>query len=119
MLNVSSRLANPDFAQPFTIQRSSGQFVLGGFESTVRQIQAAGVITVAKERDLAQVPEGDRVTGAMLFYATQPLYVSNNNGTAAASDLITWRGDTYRIVKVWPYADYGYYKAVGVRMSGE
>ncbi len=119
MLNVSALLSDPDFAQPLTINRATGAFVLGGFTSTPAAISAGGVVDVASERELAQVPEGDRVTGAMAFYVAVPVYLTQAGQTTAPSDTITWRGDTYRLVKIWPYADYGYYKAVGVRMSGE
>lgn len=119
MLNLSELLIDPDFAQPFTIQRSSGSFQLGGFQSTVTMIGAVGAITVASEQDLDQVPEGDRVTGAMTFYTATPLFRTHADGGAPGlSDVLLWRGDAYRIQKIWPYADYGYYKAVAVRTSG-
>ncbi len=120
MINLSEIVTDPDFNQPYTINRSTGAFVLGGYANSTTPVAASGIITVAKERDLAQVPEGDRVTGAMLFYSTQPIYLSHGgSGAAATSDTITWRGDTYRIAKVWPYGDFGFFKAFGVRVSGQ
>lgn len=119
MINVSDILLDPDFLQSFTINRSTGSWVLGGFQSTVSQVQASGVVDVASSRDLAQVPEGDRVTGSMAFYSTQPLYLTRNGQTTGLSDTITWQGDKYRLVQIFPYVDYGYYMAIGVRMTGE
>jgi hypothetical protein len=55
----------------------------------------------------------------MLFFSLQPIYVSQGGTSAATSDTITWRGDTYRMAKVWPYGDFGYWKALGVRVSGD
>jgi hypothetical protein len=109
---------DPDFAQSFTIQRSTGAFVLGGWQSATTSLTAVGIVTVAKERELRQVPEGDRVTGAMLFFSPTILYLSHGGGKAAVSDQLVWRGDTYRIAKVWPYVDFGFWKAFAVRMSG-
>ena len=116
MIDVSEIVSDPDFAQPFTINRQTGVFVLGGYTTTSTPIPAGGVITVASERDLDQVPEGDRVRGAMLFYSHSQMNVTPESGT---SDTITLRGDSYRVVKVWPYADYGFWKALGVRMTGD
>jgi hypothetical protein len=119
MINVGELLTDPDFAQAFTIKRSSGAFGLGGFLATTSNVRGAGVITVATEEDLMQVPEGDRVTGSMMFYSRKPIYATRAGSAAGLSDLIAWRGQTYRIAKVFPYQDYGFYKAIGVRMSGE
>lgn len=123
MISVSELITDPDFAQAFTVQRSGGSFQLGGYVSAVTNVPCFGVITVAKEQDLETLPEGDRIGGSMLFYSTKPLYETNVSGdlqgTSGTSDVIAWRGQNYRIAKVFPYADYGYYKALGVRMSGE
>ena len=119
MINVGELLTDPDFAQAFTIKRSSGAFGLGGFLAAISNVRGGGVITVATEEDLMQVPEGDRVTGAMMFYSQKPIYATRAGATAGLSDLIVWRGQTYRIAKVFPYQDYGFFKAIGVRMSGE
>ena len=119
MINVSELLSDPDFAQSFTINRSTGAFVLGGWQSSTTALARFGVVTVAKERDLEQLPEGDLVSGGMLFFSTKEIFLSTGGTAAGASDTITWRGDTYRMAKVWPYGDFGYWKALGVRVSGD
>lgn len=118
MINVSDVITDPDFAQPFTVYRSSGgQFISGGWsEGTPEQISLKGIVTVGSEKDLQQVPEGDRVEGAMLFYAIQELLTSHKD--PGTSDQILWNGDFYRVQKVWNYGKYGYWKAYGVRMEG-
>jgi hypothetical protein len=114
--NQSVAITNPDVAQSYTIQRTTGAFVLGGYTTVdTTMIPAYGVITVAAPKDLRQVPEGDRVEGSMLFFATQEIMETRPSGL---SDTILWRGDNYKIVKVWPYGDYGYWKACGVRVVG-
>lgn len=120
MLNVSEILSDPDFIQPLSVTRSTGAFVAGGYQSTPTTLTLGAVVTVAKERDLAQVAEGDRVTGAILLYSSSEVFLTRA-GTAGdgPSDVITWRGDQYRLAKVWPYGDYGYWKALGVRTSGK
>ena len=67
----------------------------------------------------AQVPEGDRVTGALTFYSPAEICETRGGEYSGTSDVIEWRGDRYRVAKVWPYADYGYWKAYAVRMDGD
>jgi hypothetical protein len=120
MINLA-RVLRPGgpFTQSFVIVRPVTTFVLGGTTETTTSIPALGAVTVAKERDLAQVPLADRVTGAMVFISTTEMRVTHGEGAVGTSDTITWRGDIYRIAKLFPYVDYGFFKAVGVRISGE
>lgn len=123
MINLKNVLRpGGPFTQAFTIKRPTTTWVLGGTTEATLSIPALGAVTIAKERDLAQVPEADRVTGSMLFISTTEMRVTHvamaGAGSAGTSDRIDWRGDTYRLVKLWPYADYGFYRAVGVRVRG-
>jgi hypothetical protein len=119
MINVSELVVDPEFSQAFTIVRSTGQFSLGGWQNESTTIPALGVIVPAGSQDLDQVPEGDRVTGAMAIYTQTPLYRTHATPTPGLSDLIVWRGEEYRIAHVFPYQDFGFYKAVAVRLLGE
>ena len=62
--------------QPFTILRSVGQWVPGGFLSTTTSIEASGPVQRASDKELNMVPEGDIVEGMMAFWATVTLYVT-------------------------------------------
>lgn len=120
MIDVSDILEDPDLCQDFTVYRSSGAFAAGGWvEGEPAQVPFSGVITVASAKELAQVPEGDRVQGSMAFRSSQPIYVTRNGEFKGTSDRIMWRGEPYRVVQVLPYADYGYWKAIGARMEGD
>lgn len=134
MINIAEVINDPDFAQPFTIQRDSGQFAAGGWQPNITLVQVYGVITVADAQTLDMIPEGDRPTGAMSFYSTCEIYETHTEpnaygqggagqggygGAQGTSDIICWRNQNYRIVKVVLEADWGYWKAVGVRMAGE
>jgi len=118
MIDASDIIGDPEFAQPLTINRSIGTFQLGGWAETTSQIHTTGVVDVASDRDLRQVPEGDRVEGAMAFFVTDEVYLSRQAPQPGTSDTITWRGDTYRLVRISTFQDYGYSKAVGVRERG-
>lgn len=119
MINVAEIVTDPDMAQTFTVTRTAGHFAIGGWmNDTPTAISMYGVVTVPDSRDLEQVPEGDRVLGVMAFHSAQPLYLTRGDNSGI-SDVITWRGEDYRIIKIRTYADYGYYAAIGVRMAGD
>lgn len=114
MINVGDIVNSPEFAQTFTVYRKSGSWNAGRWDGTETTITITGVITVPSSTDLEQVPEGDRQKGAIAVYATQPLQVTTTSGT---SDEILWRGNRYRASQLSPYADYGYYKVIAVKMD--
>lgn len=114
-MNVGRAVLNPRYAQSITVYRKTGAWVAGRWTPNpdiVLTLQ--GTITVPSATDLAQVPEGDRQQGAITIYTTAPLQLTTSAGT---SDEIEWRGSRYRVQHVWPYADYGYYKAVATKMD--
>lgn len=116
MINVSEVITDPDFAQPYMVYRQFGEWERGHWKSAdEKRIRVTGVVTVADAKTLEQLPEGDRITGLMCFYATQELFETREEGI---SDQIEWRGERYKVKRVFPYGDYGYYKAVGERMTG-
>jgi hypothetical protein len=116
-----SRVANsPAFAQTYTVNRSSGTFQQGGFVSTTTPIPFWGIIQTATEQDLAQVPEGDRVTGMMKFISTEQMYQTYVDGqTQGIGDQVTWRGHNYKVVVVVPDVDFGFWKAIASRQAGD
>lgn len=113
-------ILNAAYMQSFVVYRSNGEWVNGRWvEGTPTQITMRGVIDVASEKDLRQVLEGDRIQGAMVFYSTQLIYVTHNNGTSGISDKIMWRNEYYKIRSVGNYMDYGFCKAIGERIVGD
>lgn len=118
MINVGRIVNNRNFSQPsgFTVYRQTGTWVAGRWVAEEAEIQMQGTVTVANSKDLTQVPEGDRVTGMMCFYSQQPIYETNPDGT---SDEIEWQGERYRVYSVFPWSDFGYWKALGTRMVSD
>lgn len=124
MLDLSRVVSGSLLTESFTIQRSSGSFVLGGYATASTAVQGFGVVSVANAQDLQMLPEGDRVTGAMVFHSQAPLYETILDTSMASavqrfSDVILWNGSQYRIVQVSPYPNRNYWRAVGVRMAGQ
>jgi hypothetical protein len=76
MISVFEVVADVDMVQPepWTIQRSTGQWVAGGLQSTItRNIQVFGPARVAQNKEVQSLPEADRVGRILAFYATQPI----------------------------------------------
>jgi hypothetical protein len=120
MIDVFELITDPDLMQSYTVLRSSGRFTVGGWqENTPEQISMQGVVLPTTSKDLEQLPEGDRVTESMTFYSTDPLFVTHNDSNAGTSDQIQFNGSLYRLARVKNYSKYGYWKAIGVRMSGD
>jgi hypothetical protein len=124
MINLASIVSDPDFAQALTVTRSNGgSWQLGNWINNTESINWFGIVQPSTPEELEQVPEGDRVKGAMSFHSEQVIYETHTDGptdpNAGISDLITWQNQIYRIVKVFPWEDFGYYKAIGVRKSGQ
>lgn len=118
--SIAEVVNDPDFAQSFTITRSQGgQWVLGKWGNATVSVAAWGSIQPPNPEELEQVTEGDRVLGMVAIHTTQPIYETNVDLTFGISDIVSWHNQNYRVVKVYPWQDYGYWKALAVRMSGQ
>jgi hypothetical protein len=120
MISLKLAILNRDRLQSFTVYRSSGDWDDNGrwTENAPTQIVMKGVVSVANQKELNQYPEGDRIKGAMVFHTIDPLYPTRTGTDKGTSDKIMWDGEYYRLANVWPYKDYGYYKAIGFRIKG-
>ena len=121
MIDVGELIVDSDFAQVYIVLRpagiwSRGRYVITGQE----QLQFLGPVLPANAREINTVPEGDRVTGMMTFYtpSAKPFKLSRDNSEEGMSDQVLWHGERYKLIQVFSYEDFGYQKAIGVRMSG-
>ena len=120
MIDVSEVVNDPDLAQPFSILRSTGSWLNGVWNSVVTTIQSYGVIAEPTVRELKMIPEGDLVTGGLLFWSATPLYATHaTEGVGGSSDILIWRGHNYRVLTVLQFEDWGYYRAFAVRMKAD
>jgi hypothetical protein len=116
---LSHVVLHTGFVQTYIVERSSGDWVNGRWtEETPVQISVAGVVSVAQEKDLQPLHLGDQIKGAMIFHSVQPLYVTRAGTVQGTSDIIIWNGQRWRLLSIGDYSDYGYYKAIGERISG-
>jgi hypothetical protein len=109
---------DPDLAEPFTISRQTGVFAEGGWQTTPQDIQVFGVVTVATQKELQMIPEGDRVSGARMFFCSQAMYVTNEEN-GITSDILIWNTHKYRVAAVGQFQNRGgFYYAIAQRMAG-
>ena len=119
MIDVSEIINDPDFCQSFTVYRDSGSWIEGRWVSSTSTLSMSGVISVASAKELNQVPEGDRVEGAIVIHTTDQIYATRAASPAGISDKIEWNGELYKIIQMYPYSDYGFYKAIATRITGD
>jgi len=119
-LNLTRVVNSPAFAQEYIVNRSVGTFQEGGFVFTTTAIPFWGIIQPASDSDMAQVPEGDRVTGMIGFISEERMYRTYVDGqTEGIGDQIVWRGQNYKVVAVVPWKDFTFHKAIASRQAGE
>lgn len=118
--SIAEVVNDPDFAQSFSIQRSQGgTWQAGKWVDSKTTIGMWGAIQPPTPEELDQVPEGDRITGVIAIWSTGQIYETNVDSKLGISDIATWHNEPYRILKVFPWNDYGYWKALACRMSGQ
>lgn len=104
-------------AQTIYISRYSGEWLGGEYVcQTPEKMEARGIITLARPKDINMLPEGDRVLGGIRVLTTIPLMPTNPNGTG---DIITWRGAQYKVMTVSPDIDYGFFRSICTRLDGD
>lgn len=117
-------------SEAYKIKRETGHFGQGGWiiDST-NVINGWGVVSVANEQDLLMIPEGDRVTGIMVFHSLARIYETQLDGgtdsyqspfppTQRVSDIMIWNYQTWRVLAVGPYPNRRYWRALAVRLGG-
>lgn len=120
-INVSELIQDPDFAQEFTVERKRGSWVQGRFEFTTQTLKRYGVI-IPDAKVIVQTPEGDTIKGAINVYSLEQINTTvlakNSSERDQVSDEVIWRGESYKVMSVDPYVDFGYYHALAIRKRG-
>nr|WP_148403791.1 hypothetical protein [Desulfitobacterium hafniense] len=81
---------------------------------TEKIIPFTGIVKPATAKELQQFPEADRPTSLIAFYSEKEMFLTEDSGNhQGTSDVAEWRGKCYRLIKVDPDVDYGFYRAYG------
>lgn len=118
MIGVGELICDPDFCTEFIIRRKiPGKWRGGRQVQEMYSVPVVGLVTVASGKDMEMLPEGDRVHGLKTFYtdAEHELRVSTDE---TLSDTCEYKGQEYRLLQVYDYSDFGFYKAIGTRIGG-
>lgn len=120
-IDVSELITDPDFAQSFSLIRTTGEFINGRWTETLEEtLTRTGVIAPAGAKELRQLPEADRVEGAISIFTKEIMYITSDTGVLRSSDKISWQGHLYKIISVENWSDWGdgFYHALAQRMTG-
>lgn len=121
MIDVTEILQDPDFADNYTVIRTECQWIDGRFETKdVMYMEYFYPVHPATEKELEQVPEGDRTKETKVFFCVSPkkLYITQTNNNVSdegyISDKINYNGKEYKIVKIKDWNSHGWSKGFGV-----
>ena len=125
MINVKELMSDPDFSTHYIIHRTHTKFIEGRQTVVKREmLKYYGPVQPAKEKDLEQLPEGDRKNFVMKFFCKPPkkLYITDNkiNGDSEdiiISDILKYDGSYYKILLVKPWKHNGYLRAFATEIE--
>lgn len=105
--DVTELLVDPDLgAQSFTIRRRTGKWQGGRMEVvTDETLTAVGIIQPPSSEELQFFPEGERRKGVIAIYTQTLLHLTEGEEIA---DDVTWHDESYKIIRVDRWDDYGY-----------
>lgn len=119
MINVEEVVNDPDVSESFTILRSTGSWLNGVWQpNNTQQIAGYGPVQPLSAKELEMIPEGDRATEHRAFWSAEIIYTTRaTDGQGRSSDILLWNGLQYRVLSVMQQQDFGYYRAIAVRMK--
>jgi hypothetical protein len=120
MIDISGVLLSPEWVQPILVERSKGEWIKGRFvKKDIKKLTMMGTVTNASPEDLELLSEADRMTEARTFHTPEVIYLTRDkDGESGISDIITWRGERYRVRVQNNNLDYGFCRSIGVRERG-
>lgn len=126
IIDVSDLITDSDFANRYTVMRSRGEWIDGRFEiKEDKRLNYYGVVQQASDKEIEQLDIGDNVNHILKFFTTpnRKLYITNDNPNDNEedyiSDVILYKGDKYKIIKISNWENNGYYRAYTIRVAGD
>ena len=118
-MDISAALTDPELGYTaFTVQRITYTRQNGTTVSSTQTLSASGCIHPGTPDMLQLLPEEDRYEEFIVIYTDFSLSLGTDDGgaTYTAPDRILWKGDTWRVVKLRDWGDFGYHQAAAVKM---
>lgn len=124
MIDVTEVLMDPDFVTNFTVIRTTSGWVGGRFtEKKKENLRYSFPAHPATEKELEQLPEGDRSKEVMTFFCVRPksFYLSepvmpegDENNEDIVYDFIHYKGNCYKLIKIKDWNSHGWMRGYGV-----
>ena len=122
MIEVYEILQDFDLCSSFTIIRTTGSFVGGGWQPNApKTIPALGAVRNVGGKQLEQLPEEDRNGEILSFRSLTQMFTTTTNnadGNMQTSDVLLYQGSHYRVISSKNYIEQGYWLAMASRMEG-
>ena len=115
---------DPDLCTNFSIIRTGGNFGPGGWKSAPpRNIPAAGLEAASGSKAIQMIPEGDRVTGALVIFTPIRMYTTHLQPLPGVpgpglADKVVWKEQNYTVEAITPWPEYGFWIAQLLRVKG-
>ena len=119
MIDLSTALQDPELGfTSFSVQRTSYRRQNGASVPAVQTLAASGCIHLGTPEMVQLLPEEERHEEFIAVYTDFALSLGENAGGEVYSvpDRILWNGQTWRVVKVRDWAQFGYYQGLAVKV---
>lgn len=113
MIDVSSVVTDPEFAQQFVIERPTGNFVNEGayVKGEPILIDRVGTIVSGVSKDVIDLlPEGTRVNNTISVFSDKDIFLGD--GETMLPDVVLWRGGRYKVIYSDPFSDFGFWYVI-------
>lgn len=123
MINIKELIFDSDFSQLVTIIRYAGEYSdTGLFDVVSGNVVMSAVVNQPSPTEIQMLPEQDRFSKIITLCTHEQLYQTAPNiadvDTGQRSDELDYNGNRYKIVQVFDYSDYGYWKSIAVSKNG-
>lgn len=122
MINVGELVTDPDFCQTITYKRRLAEVVDHKITTTETTMTTVGVITIANDIEDEMVENGtaDRNKEHIRVTTHGVLFVTgNSNSSQYLADLISFKGNWYKVLSCKDNEQYGYCTAIAERVEQE
>ncbi len=119
MIDLAPALTDPELGfTSYTVQRTTCRRQNGTSVPSVQTLPAEGCIHPGTPEMLQLLPEEERAEKFVAVYTGFPLSTGENTGgaTYTGADRILWNGETWRVVKVRDWAQFGYNQGLAVKV---
>ena len=119
LIDIMSALTDPELGYTaFTVQRITYIRQNGTSVPSSQTFSASGCIHPGTPEMLQLLPEEDRHEEFIVIYTDFALSFGANDGGAVytAPDRIVWKGETWRVIRIHDWGDFGYRQAMAIKM---